>query len=332
MTGMGRLGAREALMHFLAVQGKGDMAAVATLFHPEHTGFGTGRDELMLGRDQTLEFIERQRRQVSEVRAGRFEVHSVQELSTDVAVASCSATYKVSLHGEELELPVRMTFVLHRVDGHWQMAHQHVSEPSGEQSEGEAYPVQRLQARAQELERLVAERTMELREAMAALRTAAITDRLTGLYNRTMLDELLAKEMASLGRGGRRSAIVIIDVDNFKAVNDVHGHLVGDAVLRDVAAVLDGCVRSSDSVGRWGGEEFVLLLPEIDIDGLQAVNRRIRAALAAHIFPMSIAITVSAGCAFNDGNASLDEWLSRADALLYTAKRSGRNRFLGDEN
>ena len=323
-------GAHEALMHFLLTQGSDDSEAVASLFHPTHTGFGTGPDEIMLGREQTLEFVQRQRQQVSDVRTGRFDLQSVQELTPDVAVAACTATYWVVVNGDELELPVRMSFVLQRVDGHWQMAHQHVSEPAVEQLEGESYPLQRLQARALELERLVEERTLELREAMAALRTAAITDRLTGLYNRAMLDELLAKEMAQLARGGRRSALIIVDLDEFKAVNDRHGHLVGDAVLRDVAHVLSGCIRASDAVGRWGGEEFVLLLPDIDAVGLHAVNGRIRAALAAHAFPMSITVTVSAGCVFNDGRMSLDAWLSAADSLLYAAKRGGRNQFLGD--
>lgn len=162
------------------------------------------------------------------------------------------------------------------------------------------------------------------------LEDLASTDQLTGLHNRRVVLERLEEEHARFQRSGQRYAIVMMDLDHFKAINDTHGHNAGDAVLREVSRRLQQDVRSTDTLARMGGEEFLLLLPMNDTDGALVHAGRIRKHIAAA--PVStattdIGITISLGVAevFHSDRAP-DSVISRADAALYRAKALGRNR------
>lgn len=151
-------------------------------------------------------------------------------------------------------------------------------------------------------------------------------DELTGLWNRRFLQRRLAAELHAARRHGHGLSVAMVDVDHFKAVNDAHGHQVGDETLVVVAQRLTQAVRAEDVVGRWGGEEFLAILPRIDADGAHAVAERIRRDVAqAPAGPQQIAVTVSVGCATLDDETSADLLLRRADEALYAAKRAGRN-------
>lgn len=156
------------------------------------------------------------------------------------------------------------------------------------------------------------------------------TDQLTGLYNRRFVMERLVEEHARFQRSGQTYAVVMLDLDHFKKVNDTYGHAVGDDVLREVAQRLRQSVRSTDTLARVGGEEFLLLLPMNDVDGALVHAGRIRKRICAEPISTpaaSIALTVSLGVAEvlpADANAS--SVVSRADAALYSAKAAGRNR------
>ncbi|MFG6465175.1 sensor domain-containing diguanylate cyclase [Roseateles sp. BYS87W] len=181
------------------------------------------------------------------------------------------------------------------------------------------------------LEAQVQERTAELRAANAALEHLATRDPLTGLHNRRSLDTRLQEAQALDRRYGRQNGrvhgLLLIDADHFKQVNDVHGHPTGDAVLRQLAQLLQTHIRVSDLPARFGGEEFAVLLPELPgpLDAMRAAEK-IRQAVQAATFPQVGALTVSIGVSL----ASPDEadpraLVDRADAALYEAKRAGRN-------
>ncbi len=163
---------------------------------------------------------------------------------------------------------------------------------------------------------------------LADLALASRRDPLTGLPNRRAFEEDLAREVARAARGGGPLAVVMLDVDRFKVVNDGYGHAVGDVVLRAVAARAQGAVRAGDVVARLGGEELGVLLPGADLSCAAEVAERIRAALAA--LPVdagghALSVTASLGCAtFAPGEAP-EALVARADARLYDAKRDGRN-------
>ena len=170
----------------------------------------------------------------------------------------------------------------------------------------------------------------ELRARNAELETVTRTDALTGIYNRRHLEERLQGVLSSARRHHEPAAVLMIDVDHFKSINDGLGHAGGDAVLREVAERLRHRVRLEDVVGRWGGEEFLVLSAIADADAAAVLAERLRAAIADEPFEIegagTIRVTVSIGCAAGAGDA--EALVREADAALYEAKALGRNRFI----
>ena len=158
----------------------------------------------------------------------------------------------------------------------------------------------------------------------------ALVDGLTGLANRRQCEDTLASELARLERFGGPLAVVVTDLDWFKDVNDRYGHPSGDAVLREFAQLLQESVRDVDLAGRWGGEEFMLILPGTDLAGGAQVAERVRIALAGRIVLSAdgspIPVTASFGVAATPPASTAAELFSAADAALYEAKRNGKNR------
>ncbi|MBP2301731.1 diguanylate cyclase [Azospirillum picis] len=193
---------------------------------------------------------------------------------------------------------------------------------------------ERLREAAETLEARIAERTRALEEANARLNRLATLDPLTGIWNRRRFLELAAAELTRAKRYGRHLGLFLLDLDGFKAINDTHGHAAGDAVLRTVVKRTRAALRSSDHIARFGGEEFVVLLPETDGDGTAVVAERVRAALAdspVMVGETAIAVTGSLGiAAWRPEEPTIDDTLGRADRALYTAKQAGRNRVVQD--
>jgi len=166
----------------------------------------------------------------------------------------------------------------------------------------------------------------DLSQAHDKLERIAVTDRLTGLYNRTKLDAAFASELARVERYGESVAIILADIDHFKSVNDTYGHQVGDSVLGEFAAILHKLTRETDTAGRWGGEEFLIICAHVDLQGARALAERIRAAVAEHAFAVVGQRTCSFGVAGYRPGDTADTMVKRADEALYEAKQQGRNR------
>jgi diguanylate cyclase (GGDEF)-like protein len=162
------------------------------------------------------------------------------------------------------------------------------------------------------------------------MQRAATTDPLTGLMNRRAMLDQMNRERARADRYGQPLSALLLDVDHFKRVNDVHGHAAGDRVLRGLAALLGGKMRASDLVARWGGEEFLVVLPQTHPAGALVFAERVRAAVAASPFDIGegkpLSITVSIGLAGTLPPILFEPLVEEADRALYEAKRSGRNR------
>jgi diguanylate cyclase (GGDEF)-like protein len=146
-------------------------------------------------------------------------------------------------------------------------------------------------------------------------------DVLTGLPNRRALGEQLPREMARTRRAGTELCLAIVDIDHFKAYNDSRGHLAGDELLRECAIAWDGSVRGEDLLVRFGGEEFLVVLPACSLAQAEEIVERLRAATPG-------GQTCSAGLTLWDGVESVDDLLGRADAALYEAKGRGRDRLV----
>jgi two-component system cell cycle response regulator len=162
----------------------------------------------------------------------------------------------------------------------------------------------------------------------------AITDALTGLYNRRYMESHLASQVQEAIARGKPLTTLVLDIDFFKAINDTHGHDAGDAVLREFATRIRKSIRGIDLACRYGGEEFVIVMPETDISVATLVAERLRRRIASDPFPIPdgqvVAVTISAGLAALGADDDAASMLKRADLALYRAKRDGRNRVVPD--
>lgn len=174
---------------------------------------------------------------------------------------------------------------------------------------------------------------LKLGETLEALRQLATRDQLTGLLNRREFDRIMTEEAERCRRFGQPLALVMVDIDHFKAVNDTHGHQAGDAVLRAIAKTLTGQLRTVDRVARIGGEEFALVLMQTGRSAATEVAQRVVEAVAASPVVIesgaSLRLTISAGVAVLPEDVSwLELLIGAADRSLFAAKRGGRNRVM----
>lgn len=161
------------------------------------------------------------------------------------------------------------------------------------------------------------------------LRTQALRDPLTGLYNRRYMEDVLGRYVSLAERNGSPVAAIMIDLDHFKQLNDEHGHAMGDAILREVAMVLAGSIRQCDVACRYGGEELVVLLPDCSLDYAVSKAELLRGRIEALSDSHGARVTASFGvAALPETTAHVGELLTMADAALYRAKHAGRNRVL----
>lgn len=171
----------------------------------------------------------------------------------------------------------------------------------------------------------------ELREKNATLARLSTTDPVTGMRNRRYVAEFLTLEVLRATRYRTPLSVMLVDVDHFKRVNDVHGHRIGDAVLQVVADTLRGALRATDLAGRYGGEEFLVVLPQTGLAGAGMLAERVRGAIEATAIEVGastpLSVTVSIGVAeLGESARNAEQLVERADTALYAAKNGGRNR------
>ena len=161
------------------------------------------------------------------------------------------------------------------------------------------------------------------------LEQMAYFDPLTDLPNRRFLEKLVKEEFSSIQRNGHEAVIIILDIDNFKQINDTYCHPVGDSILRQVAELLKNNIRETDTVSRFGGEEFIILMPRTSLEGGYTFAERLRKLIMEKRFtvgPITLQITSSFGVSLLGDFKSLEDYYSLADKALYLAKRDGKNR------
>ena len=182
------------------------------------------------------------------------------------------------------------------------------------------------------MRKMLYDRSFELKAAYKRIEELAELDELTGSSNRRSIMRMLEEEMARSGRGGSPCSIALIDLDWFKRINDAYGHPTGDEVLRTFSITTYANIRSIDRFGRYGGEEFLLVLPDMDTERAMRAVDRLRAIISEldwSAFSPGMKVTMSAGVATLRPNETSDTFLARADRALYAAKAQGRNRIAG---
>lgn len=170
------------------------------------------------------------------------------------------------------------------------------------------------------------QKNQELLEKNKLLESLAIHDFLTGLFNRRKIEELLKTEYERCVRYNTSLSLILYDIDFFKNVNDSYGHQEGDRVLKELTLLISHNIRKTDMHGRWGGEEFLVILPETPISVVQEVAEKLRKVVESHDFELPQHITISAGVTVVQTDETLDKVLQRLDSALYMAKKTGRNR------
>ncbi|MGE4296501.1 MAG: GGDEF domain-containing protein [Desulfovibrionaceae bacterium] len=176
-----------------------------------------------------------------------------------------------------------------------------------------------------ETQNRLAEAHAELAMKTKELERLSETDKLTGLYNRMKLDEIAKEEMTRAVRYGRPLSMVLIDIDKFKTINDTFGHQVGDDALVHFAQILKTQCRAADTIGRWGGEEFIVFSPETDLHGARQLTEKLRQHIENYEFPTAGKITASFGVAEFKKDEAGQGLFRRADLALYKAKARGGN-------
>jgi len=158
------------------------------------------------------------------------------------------------------------------------------------------------------------------------LERLSVTDKLTGIFNRLKIDEVLESEIQRSQRYVHPFSIILLDIDHFKRVNDTHGHQAGDRILVEIAVLLQTSSRETDIVGRWGGEEFMIICPHTDESGARSLAESLRRAIEDHDFPAIGRQSASFGIASYRTGDHPNDLVARADRALYSAKNAGRNR------
>lgn len=153
-----------------------------------------------------------------------------------------------------------------------------------------------------------------------------MTDGLTGLLNRIHIQEYIHSEVERFGRYNLAASLIFLDIDHFKEINDTHGHNTGDKVLQKFSNILQENIRNTDFAGRWGGEEFILLLPNTDVVQARIFAEKLRKKIEDSDTDDIITITASLGVSQIEIGESWETWVKRTDAAMYRAKSNGRNR------
>ena len=177
------------------------------------------------------------------------------------------------------------------------------------------------------LEEKVLERTSELRKTAERLEILATTDSLTKVHNRYSIMQLLENEIKRSKRYKHQMCVILYDIDNFKLINDNFGHAVGDDILIKSAQLVKKSLRNIDIIGRYGGEEFLIILPETNSEDAQEITERIRKLIESTNFPQVDKVTISSGVTILSEEDEIESLFKRLDSLLYKAKRTGKNKF-----
>jgi diguanylate cyclase (GGDEF)-like protein len=171
--------------------------------------------------------------------------------------------------------------------------------------------------------------TRDITKAIAyeqELHRLVVTDRLTGLYNRHKLDQVLESNQKLFERYQTQFGVLLLDIDHFKNINDTHGHQVGDTTLRTLAELLTNSSRDTDVIGRWGGEEFLIVVSYADKESLLIFAENLRNQVELYLFDVIEHITISVGVSVFQEGCGTNDVISKADQALYYAKENGRNQ------
>ncbi len=302
-----------------------NLDAITDMLSSEFYAFGTGGDETITSKEQGVELFRRDFLAAPNPLDYTLHYQKIRVLDKNTALIMAELDLKTQIMEQEIRLNnLRLTLILHDEAGTVKVAGHHISFPTVVHDEDEPYPLKELEERAHVLQRMVEERTKTLEEAYLEMAEMIHKDGLTGLASRYSLEQCLEAEHQRYLRFSRPYSVIVLDLDDFKHVNDSCGHTAGDEVLKECGQLLNSHSRITDTVGRWGGDEFVLVLSETDLEAAEALARRILPDAASHCWSVDHPVFLSIGVASVREGVGWQDVFAEADSALYKAKKQGK--------
>jgi len=314
--------------YFSAYFTRRDLEGVIRLSHPSLGGFGSGADEVAYEEGEFIKFFKRDIESAPNPLEYVILSQKLYPLDEKTAVFLGELNFRTVIENQELHLNnLRMQIVLHHDGQKVTIAAMHVSFPTQVHGADESFPLKELEDRAQLLIRMVDEKTKSLQEAYSELAEIINKDKLTSLASRNFIEDVLEVEWLRFYRYGRRFSMLFIDLDDFKQINDQYGHSVGDQALRATGVAIRESIRNTDSAGRWGGDEFMVIFPETSLQEALDLAVRIKEIiiLSEQDLPCKLSVSIGGTLVKLSDQSSQDVFL-RADAALYKAKAKGKNQ------
>lgn len=297
---------------------KRDLEGIKNIICDSVTGFGTGKDEDVNNQEDAISIYSRDIKEAPNKINYTITNMSAVALAENYGFTFGKLNIKTFISGQQIKLNnLRFSIVLKKKKMKWEIVHLHMSFPSVDHGENESYPVKELEKRNKILQRRVEEKTRELGEALKKTKKLAITDKLTGLYNR---DYMIGEMQRLDSKRQLPLSIVMSDINGLKLVNDGLGHKMGDKLIKEAAGVFKKCCRQEDIVVRWGGDEIVILLPQTSSNEAEKIIKRIKdecSKIEVEGIPLSIAFGYATK---TDSEQSLDHILQKADERMYNNK------------
>ncbi|MCX8084478.1 MAG: diguanylate cyclase [Calditerrivibrio sp.] len=306
---------------------KRDIYTTINLLGPNFTVYGTGFDEKGKDRITSIDLYIRDLTQVKEPIKYTIDELTIVTPTDNIGIILCDINFEFYLLNTTVKFNhIRISSIWVKHQDRWLMEHKHISFPTKEHGEDEAYPLKELEDRNIVLERCLAERTIQLNDTIKELTITATTDKLTGLFNRRKIEDILEIEIERSKRYNTIFSVILTDIDYFKKVNDEFGHVAGDNTLIQFSEILSSRLRKTDFCGRWGGEEFIIVCPETSCKDAVILAEDIRKSIEKKVFKGIGHKTASFGVTEYKIGETHDSLINRVDKLLYKAKLNGRNR------
>ncbi|HPE69995.1 MAG TPA: diguanylate cyclase [Thermotogota bacterium] len=307
-----------------------DFEKTKAFFGKKLSGFGTGRDEMAFDEQAFLSLYRRDFQQSPHPISYTIRKDFCVPVDDEVCVSHCLMDIQTRFENHELVLKdLRQTIVFRLSGGRATVEALHISFPAEVHGGDESYPLKEIRELTDALQERISRETKDLAATFDELERMATKDRLTGLLNRYKIDHVLQSEVSRSTRYNTTFSVVFCDIDGFKEINDTHGHIAGDEVLQELGVLFRQSIRETDFPGRWGGDEFLLLLPETVFQDAMEIAEKMRKRISNYRFSGINQVTVSFGVTSFMAGDSEKSLLQRADDALYRSKAEGKNRVAG---
>ncbi|MEL7659977.1 diguanylate cyclase [Acetobacterium wieringae] len=306
-----------------------DLNKTASLFAESFFGFGTGLAERTYTKAEAMLLYQQDIESAPNPIAVTFHQKQFLLLDADNALVAAELDMKTVILEQWVKFNnLRLLLVMHHYQDTVAIVGMHLSFPTDVHGDDESFPLKELEERAHLLQEMVEKRTKSLKQAYDELSDLINRDRLTKVASRHYFEEALLNEQRRFKNFQRNYALILLDIDDFKQINDMNGHLIGDDILKTVAATISNIARKTDVVARWGGDEFVILLPETGVDTAYELAEAMRQAVENGDYPITLAITLSIGISGSRADDHARNVFKLVDDAMYRAKKTGKNQIV----